>query len=116
MPYPGVQNLLGYPISVGGKRLALAPNGHAGPASYTAVTTPTAGGDRVQASEFGLKTIDFLAGGLSSNGTHRVVVNNPTQGSATSVQLKWLVEATGAEVAGAVNLSASVVNLLAIGE
>lgn len=114
MAYPGVQNLLGYPISIGGKRLALSPNGHAGPTSYTVVSSPTAGGDFLQASEFGLKTIDFVA--TSSNGTHRVTPRNPTSGPSTTVQLKWFVEATGAEVAGAVNLSTSVISLFVIGE
>jgi len=114
MPYPGVQNLLGYPISVGGKRLALAPNGHAGPASYSVVTSPTAGGDVLYASECGLKWIDFVVG--ATNGTHRVLPTNPTRGPVTSVQLKWVVEATGAEAAGAANLSTSVVSVLVIGE
>src|SRR4030095_6286960 len=114
MPYPGVQNFVGYPISVGVKRIALAPNGHAGPASYPVVTSPTAGGEMLQASEFGLKWIDYVSSG--SNGVHRVVPTNPTKGPAGSVQLKWIVEATGAEVAGAVNLSTSVVSVLVIGE
>jgi hypothetical protein len=114
MPYPGVQNLVGYPVSVGGKQLALAPNGHAGPTSYTAVSSPTAGGDFLQASEFGLKYIEFVIGG--SNGTHSVVATNPTKGPAASVQLKWVVVATGAEVAGAVNLSTSSVGILVIGQ
>jgi hypothetical protein len=117
MPYPGVQNLVGYPISVGGKRLALAPNGHAGPTSYTVVTNPTTGGDFLQASELGLKWIDaVLVAGVSSNGLHRVIPVNPTRGPVSAVQLKWLVDSTGAEVAGAVNLSVSVVNIVAIGE
>lgn len=114
MAYPGVQNFVGYPISVGGKRIAISPNGHAGPAAYAVVTSPTAGGDALQASEFGLKWIDYVSSG--SNGTHRVTPTNPTKGPVSSVQLKWIVEATGVEVAGAVNLSASPVSVFVIGE
>jgi hypothetical protein len=113
MPYPGVQNFDGYPLSVGGKRLALAPNGHAGPASYVQATTT---GDPLQAAEFGLKYIDaVLTSGVTSNGTYTVRPVNPTDGPVQSVKLAWYVTATGAEVAAAVNLSASKVNLLVIG-
>ncbi len=109
-------NFPGYPIAVGAKKMAVHPNGHAGPASYTQVTTgPLAGGDTVYASDFGLKYIESLDGGITADGLYRVEVIMPVSGPATSVTLRWTVVATGAQVAGAVNLSASIVNLIAVG-
>jgi hypothetical protein len=114
MAYPGVQNFVGYPISVGGKRVAMAPNGISGPASYTQVSNPTTGGQMVSAAAFGLKYLDYVNGG--SNGTHSVVATLSSVGPATSVQLKWIVVATGAEAAASADLSASTVSVLALGE
>ena len=103
-----------YPMSIGAKRLGCSP-AHAGPASYTAVTTgPLAGGDTLTAAELGLVYIEHVFTGITSDGLYRVEVMNPTAVPVTSVKLRWTVMATGVQ-AGAINLSASLVNLLAIG-
>lgn len=108
--------ILGFQINIGNKVLALDPAGHAGPSSYVQLTTgPLAGGDVLQAVDFGLKFFEHVSAGLSSDGVNRVEVVNPTDAPVTSVRLRWVVVATGAQVAGAVDLSGSVVNILAIG-
>lgn len=99
-----------YPMSVGAKFLGVIP--HAGPSSYTQLS---GGGDVLNAVNFGIKNFDRVDSGLTSNGTYRVEVVNPTSGPAPSVALRWVVVATGAEVAGAVDLSASSVNLSCFG-
>ncbi len=101
-----------YPASFGAKRYALAPNGHAGPSSYTQLS---GGGDVIYAVDFGFKNFDRVDAGLTSNGTYRVEVVNPTTGPVPSLALRWVVVATGAEVAGMVDLHASIVNLSAVG-
>lgn len=117
-------SLLGdYPDSFGAHRASVI--GHAGPASYTQLTAaPVAGGDTVEAKAAGLKYLDaLLPCGLSDSGTYRVeaVVSagHPTTNKAAApsptFKLRWVVVATGAEVAGAVNLSAEVVRLFALG-
>jgi hypothetical protein len=107
--------LPGYPVTIGAKRLALLPNGHAGPTSYTQMTTgPLAGGDVVNARDFGLKFIENIDGGITADGLFRVEPVQPV-GPATSVSLRWTVVSTGAQVAGAFNLSGSTINMVAIG-
>ncbi len=119
MPRP----LTGYPTSVGNKVVSVV--GHAGPASYTQVssgTIPVTGGDRVYASEFGMKFFDSVVAMCADDGVNSVLVIPTTDtddfygaGGMTSVILRWFVVATGAEVAGAVNLSTKTVRLQAIG-
>ena len=109
VPFPG------YPMAVGAKNLSIVP--HAGPASYTQVTTgPLAGGDVVQAAEFGLKWIERINAGMTSDGLYTVQAFNQTNGPVTSIILRWVVVSTGNQVAGAVNLSGSSVLLEAIGQ
>ena len=98
---------------------------HAGPASYTQMTTgPLAGGDTVDAGEAGLQFFDaVIAVGLSDSGVYRVEgvapVGNPSTNNraahAPTWRLRWVVVSTGAEVAAAFNLSAQTVRLFAIG-
>lgn len=119
----------GYPDAFGSKRAAVIP--HRGPSSYTQITPGAApalatGGDTVSASEAGMKFIDFVAGGLTDSGTYRVeaipttvsgVVAEPGRimGVKATYRLRWVVVATGAEVAGAVDLDAEIVRLFVIG-
>lgn len=102
----------GYPGSIGAKNFALAPNCHAGPASYTQLS---GGGDVLYAVDFGFKNFEHVWGGLTSDGLYRVEPVNPKTGPVPSLALRWTVVSTGAQVAGAVDLSASSVNLAAIG-
>jgi hypothetical protein len=100
--------------SIGAMNYALSPNGHAGPASYVQISGST-GGDAVQAVEFGMKNMFRLSGGISSDGLYQASAINPTNGPASSIRLRWVVIATGSEVAAAFNLSGSKVNLEALG-
>lgn len=119
-----------YPQPFGNKRVSCWY--HTGPASYAAlvVGTPPTGGDSVSDTEAGLRYFDYIYGGISDNGQYRVEAipsaGNPAQaqgagqGGTQGAQqrtwkLRWEVIATGAEVAGAVNLSARTVRLFAIG-
>ena len=122
--------LPGYPNPIGQKVDSVFP--HAGPSSYSQASSGSApalstGGDTVYAVEAGLKLIDHCTGGVSDSGTYRVEVlydsvsgiagsSNPSAGQPkTTVRLRWYVVATGAQVAGAVNLSAEIVRLRAVG-
>ena len=110
----------GYPTSIGSKVAALIR--HAGPASYTAVTsgaTPS-GGDKVTAPMFGLKFIDALFVMGDETGVYQIIpIAKP--GPATSIILRWYTTAGGppatfVEVTAGVTLSAKYVTLLAIGQ
>lgn len=108
-----------YPQPFGSKKLSVLPNTHAGPASYTQVTTgPLAGGDAVYPEDFGLSWIDNIDGGITSDGLYRVEPIMPTSGPVkrgTAITLRWTVVSTGNQVNAAVNLSASSVNMIAVG-
>lgn len=87
----------------------------AGPASYTAVTpgTPPTGGQLVSAKDMGLTEISDGFAAASDDGTYTatIIVNSQlvplsAPRGSTSFILQWRVSATGAEVAGATNLSA----------
>lgn len=120
-----MRQLFGYPDSWGNIRASVFP--HAGPASYTQVTIPSppvppmTGGDTVEAVEAGMKYFDFIVGGITDSGTYRVeaipkaLSSNPNGAATETMTLMWFVIATGAEVAGAVDLSDEVVRLLGIG-
>jgi hypothetical protein len=120
-----MRNLFGYPDAWGAKRVAVFP--HAGPASYTQVTvgspslSPASGGDEVEAASCGMKTFDVVIGGVTDDGLYRVAAipqslsSNPNGAPQEAYTLMWTVISTGAEVAGAVDLSDSVVRLLAVG-
>jgi hypothetical protein len=107
----------GYPFADGGaKSCGLLPNGHKGPASYTQVTTgPLAGGDVLQAADFSLTWLENVNTGITADGLYYVDAIMPVTGPFKSVILYWSVVATGAQVAGGINLSASIVNLMATG-
>ena len=122
--------LAGYPTSVGSKILSVFP--HAGPTSYTQVSAGSApalstGGNLVEAREAGLAFFDTVIGGLTDSGTYRVEVvpddrsgtvgQEPPKASpgTPTARLRWIVVATGAQVAGAVDLDAEIVRLTAIG-
>jgi len=118
----------GFPDSFGSHRVSVFP--HRGPVLYAPVVagTPPANataGDLVNAVEAGLKYFEYVVGGLSDSGLYFVecsptsvsgVVATPTrlaQPKAT-YRLLWIVLATGAQAA-AVDLSAEIVRLFAIG-
>lgn len=103
-----------YPQGVGSKQWGLVPAGHKGPASYVQFAAGV-GGDKLGAVEFGFKNIEWAKAGISSDGLYTVEVQNPTAGPATTVKMRWVVIATGSEVATAFNLSGSTVNCFAIG-
>lgn len=119
----------GYPDAWGAHRASVVP--HAGPASYTQITEGVApalatGGDTISAIEAGQKFIDWVGGQLTDSAKYRVepipttvsgVVASPQiQGvPATTYRLRWVVVATGAEVAAEVDLSTEIVRLLVIG-
>ena len=103
---------------------------HTGPTSYTQITPGTApaaptGGDTVNAAACGLKFIESIMVCGDSSGKYggyafQPPVNktgNPTGAgaAATTVPLQWVVSATGAEVAGATNLSAAQITLVVFG-
>jgi hypothetical protein len=103
---------------------------HTGPTSYTAITPGTApaaptGGDAISAADCGLKFIEAVIPAGDSAGRYTAVAFNPPvnktgspsgQGAAaTKVPLQWIVSATGAEAAGATNLSAVQLTLVVFG-
>lgn len=112
----------GYPDSFGAKRASVFPV--AGPASYAQYTAPTTGGQDVQVSgPSGLKMVDYCLGGITVSGLYRVEVVqieastlNGVPVAGSQIVLKWSVVATGAQVAGAVNLSAEIVYLFGFGQ
>lgn len=91
-----------------------------GPASYTQVTvaTPPTGGDAITPAAFGLQRFERIEGGPSDNGQYIAIPimspYNPGQTTPTATLL-WITAATGAQVAGAVDLSARKVRLWARG-
>jgi hypothetical protein len=108
--------LAGYPQSEGGKIGSVLPI--SGPTSYTQVTpaSPPTGGQSIKASQFGMKFFDHVEGGLSDDGQYIAFVSlNGSPGKATTATVLWTIAHTGAEVTGAVNLSARSVAFRAIG-
>ena len=111
----------GYPASHGAQLVSVFPVN--GPSSYTQYTAPTTGGQSVTLQgPSGVKIADFVIGAVTTDGLHRAEVVQyvaATVGGRTlaraGVILKWYVVATGAEVAGAVNLSAKIAYLLVVG-
>jgi len=95
----------------------------AGPSSYTQVTTgsPPTGGQAIVPSNFGLSAglEGIFMVGASTSGTYGVIAFQATgynqgQGNATWA-LMWFTLATGAQVAGATNLSGETVRLVGFG-
>lgn len=112
----------GYPYSNGGDRMRSAVD-RTGPTSYATFTagsppTPGTGGDVIAAAEFGLKYFDEISMHFDSSGTYNVVatldqsLGQPPQ----TATLVWYVASTGAQVANAVNLSAAIVRIVAVGQ
>lgn len=114
--------LAGYPDAWGNKRVSVFPV--TGPASYTQYTAPSTGGQDVRVlPAAGVKGVDFAIGAVSTDGLHRAEVVQIEAASYNGVTvprmqlvLKWYVVATGAEVAGAVDLSTTTVYLFVIGD
>jgi len=113
--------LAGFPTSWGNKRASVFPV--TGPALYTQYTAPTTGGQDVPLHpNAGIKFADFAIGAVSTDGLHRAEVVQIEPSSlggvtvpASRLVLKWYVVATGSEVAGAVDLSDTTVNILVVG-
>ena len=99
---------------------------HTGPASYTQITPgaqpaqPT-GGDTISAAACGLDQIEAVIVLGDSSGKYTgccftpPVALNGSGAFTKSMILQWIVSATGAEVAGAANLSTFQLTLLMIG-
>lgn len=92
---------------------------HVGPASYTQITTgsPPTGGDVVTAAEFGLKSLSQVLAPLSDDGTYNVeaTLGLALGQEASQARLMWITANTGAQAAGATNLSARSIRLIGIG-
>jgi hypothetical protein len=97
----------GYPDRIG-KRLAFAGFG-TGPTSYSQATR-----DPVSINAF-QNYIDVLHGAITVSGTFTVQPIPSGPGPRQTWKLRWIVFATGAEVANGVNLSAETVVLGGLG-
>lgn len=92
----------------------------AGPASYTAITTgtPPSGGQTLNATDIGLKSIESIGDiSLSDDGQFTVYplfISNPSR-PTSSVQLMWITAAGGAEVGGGTNLASRTVRMRVTG-
>ena len=98
--------------SIGKLRAGLSPNGHPGPTSYVALATT---GDPLPATEFGFLWLMFVIGGYTSNKLYQVIPLNPTVGPSATIPLQWIDVSSGLEVIAGTDLSASTVNLFALG-
>lgn len=112
-PLRSAATLDGFPQGLGDRYFSILD--HKGPAAYAqiVVATPPTGGDVLTAAECGLKFIDAVNGGISDDGQFAVEAT-PTVGGGgevTQARLLWSVAATGAQVAGATNLSARTIRL-----
>lgn len=120
MPAPlrSATPLDGFPAGGWGDRYGSCID-HKGPASYVQVAnaTPPTGGDPVTAAECGLKAITMLFCGLSDNGQFLAQATPGVAGGGepTSWVIRYVTAATGAEVAGAVNLSGRTFRMFAFG-
>jgi len=119
MPAPFASTLLlpGFPVSVGANIMSILD--HKGPASYTqlGVATPPTGGDVLTAAECGMKYIDAVSSQLSDDGQYSVDATETIGGASevVLVRLIWMIAHTGAEAAGAANLSARTVRIIVWG-
>jgi len=115
------RNVTGYPQPVGSRRECVVQ--HPGPAAYVQVVVgvPATGGDTLAATEAGLKAIDWASPAVSDNGqyiAYPIFTNtaaSPLTAAQASVPVLWVVAATGAQVAGGVNLSARTVRFMVQG-
>jgi hypothetical protein len=99
--------LKGYPDKIG-RRQAFVGTG-VGPASYSQTTR-----DVVNIPQF-QNYIDVLHGAVTVSGTYTVQAIPSSVGPRATWKLRWIVFATGAEVANGVNLSAESVVLGGLG-
>lgn len=123
MPNPRPLDM--YPDSFGAHRGSVFP--HAGPTSYqqmqpgSPVSIPIDDGDRVYATEAGLKYFDYVVGGLTDDGLYEVVAvplsNSLYQPGAptTAYGLVWYTVNTRTQVSYNTDLSGSTVRLFALG-
>lgn len=81
-----------------------------GPTSYANGT-----GQVVYNTSFGIRAFTALVPSMSVSGTYFVRWQPKTGTPNAQAILRWFVTATGAEVAGSVNLSAETVNLFVFG-
>ena len=93
---------------------------HVGPASYTAITvaSPATGGDKLEAAELGLKffdSVEVLGTDITGQYSAMPVWSEGITGQPTSVKLLWFLAVSGAEVTGAVDLSAKTLRIRARG-
>src|SRR6266436_4470511 len=107
----------GYPQGWGDRYISVVD--HKRPASYTqiGIATPPTGGDVLTAAECGLKFISAVNGGISDDGQFSVEASMTAGGGAevAQVRLLWSVATTGAQVAGATNLSARTIRFWVMG-
>lgn len=105
------QRVAGYPEVFGGKKAGIIAK--LGPVGYAT------GGFLVEAVEFGMRHIDWAAGGSSDNGLFftsvRVIGANEDNTSKSSV-LVQVYNAAGGQVAAATNLSGVTFRLFALGK
>lgn len=115
MAVVGNPALSGYPQPVGEKYEKVFD--HQGPASYNNTGTFATSGETITAISLGFGGLDTLgASGLSASGLYTAMVFLVNAGNANAVKsavIHWFVQATGAEVANAVNLSGEVIRFTA---
>jgi hypothetical protein len=113
---------LGYPCAPGNKNWSSYDL--TGPSSYTTVSTgsplgSTSGGQQISASVFGLTTVEGVwcesGDNTGTYGARCYLAPFQKAGGSPTVIVQWVVAATGAEVTGTTNLSASTLRLRAIG-
>jgi hypothetical protein len=113
-----VKYLPGYPAVPGNKKFAVIDV--YGPTSYTQVgaANPITGGQALFAKQFGLNKIEAVfimgAGGGLYTAVPHTTAQNPAI-AANKITLQWVLSVSGAEVAGATNLSAVPLRICAIG-
>lgn len=103
----------GYAIQVSNKLEIITD--HDGPASYNNTGTFATSGETINALDFGLGGFEFIdASDLSSDSINTVLAVMIPQNNgdaSTSARLYWFVQATGAQVNNAVNLSTKAIRL-----
>lgn len=112
----GNKPVSGYPQPFGDKIAQTFD--HTGPASYTQFSTPTTGGDVLNASDIGVGGIDTMRGGIDTTGQIACYVVNYLGGYANAVPKVILIyyalvtaslggqsQTIGTQVAASTNLS-----------
>jgi hypothetical protein len=87
-----------------------------GPTSYANTGTFTTSGQTINASDFGLGGIESIdAQSLSGDSLYTVLIaltpQSANSGASKQATIHWFVQATGAEVANAVDLDGSFIRL-----